>query len=76
MANITLKIDPRLLEEARKVAMIKKTSINALVSRRLKEFVAHHQKKQAALEGLEAFYQKTRARIGKSDWTREELHDR
>ena len=76
MANITLKIDPRLLEEARKVAMIKRTSINALVSRRLKEFVAHTQRKQDALEGLEAFYRKTRARIGKTGWTREELHER
>jgi len=76
MANITLKIDTRLLEEARKVAMIKKTSINALISRRLKEFVAHHQKKEAAIEGLEAFYRKTKARIGKTGWTREELHER
>jgi hypothetical protein len=76
MANITLKVDARLLEEARRIALIKKTSVNALLSRRLKEFVAANQKKQAALEGLEAFYQKTRARIGEVTWTREELHER
>jgi hypothetical protein len=76
MANITLKVDARLLEEARRIALIKKTSVNALLSRRLKEFVAANQKKQAALEGLEAFYQKTRSRIGEVNWTREGLHER
>jgi hypothetical protein len=76
MTNITLKVDNQLLEEARKTAKIKKTSINTLVFQRLKEFVAGDQKKQAALDGLAAFYRETKARIGKPRWTREDLHER
>jgi hypothetical protein len=76
MANITLKVDSRLLEEARRIALIKKTSVNALCSQRLKEFVTINQRKQSTLEGLDAFYRKSRARIGKPTWTREDLHER
>jgi hypothetical protein len=76
MANITLKVDSRLLEEARRIALKKKTSVNALFSQRLKEFVTLNQRKQSTLEGLDAFYRKSRARIGKSTWNREDLHER
>ncbi len=76
MANITLKVDSRLLEEARRIALKKKTSVNALFSQRLKEFVTINQRKHSTLEGLDAFYRKSRARIGKPTWSREDLHER
>lgn len=76
MANITLKVDSRLLEEARRIASKKKTSVNALFSQRLKEFVTINQRKHSTLEGLDAFYRKSRARIGKPTWNREDLHER
>lgn len=76
MANITLKVDSRLLEEARRIALKKKTSVNALFSQRLKEFVTINQRKHSTLEGLDAFYRKSRARIGKPKWNREDLHER
>ncbi len=76
MANITLKVDSRLLEEARRIASKKKTSVNALFSQRLKEFVILSQRKHSTLEGLDAFYRKSKARIGKPTWNREDLHER
>ncbi|MFH0788436.1 MAG: hypothetical protein V2B13_12595 [Pseudomonadota bacterium] len=76
MANITLKVDSRLLEEARRIALKKKTSVNALFSQQLKEFVTINQRKHSTLEGLDAFYRKSRARIGKPTWSREDLHER
>lgn len=76
MANITLKIDNTLLEEARRIASKKKTSVNAIFTQRLKEFVAINKNKQATLEGLEAFFTKSKAKIGNAAWSRESLHER
>lgn len=76
MANITLKIDDALLEKARRPAFLKKTSINAVVKQRIEQFVAGDLNREAALKGLDAFFQKTNAKVGKKTWTREEIHER
>lgn len=76
MANITLKIDDELLEKARRLAFHKKTSINALFKQKLEEFVSSDQRREAALRGLEAFFERSKARIGNKTWTRDELHER
>jgi len=76
MANITMKIDNKLLEKARRLAFQKKTSINAIVKQRLEEFVARDLSRETALKGLEAFFRRTKARVGKKTWTRDEVHER
>jgi hypothetical protein len=76
MANITLKIDDGLLKNARKLAFQRKTSINAIVKKRLEEFVANDLSREATLSGLETFFQRSNARIGKKIWTRDEIHER
>ena len=76
MANLTLKIDDKLLEKARLLAVNRKTSINTIVRRRLEEFVKSDLSRQAALKGLESFYSRCGARVGKKTWTRDELHER
>jgi len=76
VANITLKIDDALLEKARRLAFLKKTSINAVVKQRIEQFVAGDFNREAALKGLDAFVQKTNAKVGKKTWTREEIHER
>ena len=76
MANITLKIRDELLEKARQLAFQKKTSINAIVTQKLKEFVSSDQRRESTLQGLEDFFRRKKARIGKSTWTRDELHER
>ena len=76
MGNITMKIDDKLLEKARRLAFRKKTSINAIVKQRLEEFVSSDLSREAALEGLEAFFRRAKARVGKKTWTRDEVHER
>ena len=76
MANITLKIDDDLLEKARQVAFQKKTSINAIVRERLEDFVSSDLNRDAALKGLDAFFSRCKARVGKKSWTRDEIHER
>lgn len=76
MANLTLKIDDSLLEKARILAARKKTSVNSIVRQQLEAFVSGDLMRQAALEGLDAFYSRCRAKIGGKGWTRDEIHER
>jgi predicted transcriptional regulator len=76
MANITLKIEDELLEKARRLAFRKKTSINAIVKQRLDEFVSGDLNRDATLRGLDAFYKRSKARVGKRTWTKDEIHER
>ncbi len=76
MANITLKVDDALLEKARRLAFRRNTSVNAVVRKRLEEFVASDLQREIVLEGLSAFFEKTRAQKGRRVWTREDLHER
>lgn len=76
MANVTLKIDDDLLEKARRLAFRRKTSLNAVVKRKLEEFVSSDLHRQATLKGLEAFFRRSKARVGRKTWTRDDLHER
>ena len=76
MANITLKIDDELLEKARRLAFQRKTSINAIVKRTLEEFISSDLSRETVLRGLEAFFQRSKARVGKETWTRDEIHEK
>jgi len=76
MANVTLKIDDEVLEKARKLAQRRNTSVNAIVRQTVEEFVASDRSREAAIEGLEAFWLRTKAKVGRRAWTRDELHER
>jgi predicted transcriptional regulator len=76
MANVTLKIDDELLTKARLLATLRKTSINAIVKERLEEFVATDLRREATLRGLDEFYARSHARVGKKTWSRDEIHER
>ena len=76
MANVTFKIDDQLLEQARRLASLRKTSLNAVVHQRIEEFVSSDRRKERVLRGLEALFEKSRARVGPRTWTRDELHER
>ena len=76
MANLTLKIDDRLLEKARRLALRRNTSINAVVRERLEEFVSTDLSREATLKGIEAFFVRSKAQIGKKTWNRDEIHER
>jgi predicted transcriptional regulator len=76
MANITLKIDDELLKKARDLANKRKTSINAIIRQKIAEFAESDMRRGATINGLESFYRKSRARIDKKRWIRDELHER
>jgi len=76
VANITLKIDEELLKKARRLALQRKTSINAVVRKGIEDFVSGDLSRQASLKGLEAFFRQTKARVGAKTWTRDDLHER
>ena len=76
MANVTLKIDDKLLAKARLLASQRKTSINAIVREKLEEFVATDLRREATLRGIDEFYARSRARVGKKTWSRDEIHER
>ena len=76
MANLTLKIDDQLLAKARRLALRRNTSINAFVREKIEEFVSTDLSREAALKGVEAFFTRSKARIGKKTWSRDELHER
>ena len=76
MANITLKIDEGLLRKARRLALQKKTSINAIVRKSIEEFVSGDLSRQSAIKGLEVFFRQSTARVGAKNWTRDDLHER
>jgi len=76
VANLTLKIDDQLLDKARRLALRRNTSINAVVREKLEEFVAADLSREASLKGVEAFFTRSRARIGEKTWNRDEIHER
>ena len=76
MTNITLKIDDDILEKARRLAFQRNTSINAIVKQKLEEFVSSDLSREATLSGLDAFFQRSKARVGERTWTRDEIHER
>jgi len=76
MGNITLKIDDGLLEKARSLALQRKTSISAIVKEKLEEFVSTNVRREATLRSIEDFFLRSKAKIGKRTWNRDELHER
>jgi predicted transcriptional regulator len=76
MTNITLKIDNDILEKARHLAFRRNTSINAIVKQKLEEFISSDLSREATLGGLDAFFRRSKARVGKRTWTRDEIHER
>ena len=77
MKNITMSIDEKLLKKARKAAIDKNTSLNALIREYL-EYLAENEEnnKRKIVEELQLMFNKSTAIVGKKRWNREELHAR
>ena len=77
MANLTLALDDELLRQARRIAVSRDTTVNALVRDYLKELVERNSYDAEKLVAeLEALYARTSTLPGKRNWTRDELHER
>ena len=77
MSNVTMSIDDALLLKARRMALEKNTSVNALVRQFLQGLVGED---NAAREEMVQRFRASVARhklvIGKKKWVREELYER
>ena len=76
MKNITLAIDEDVLAAARRYAMERNSSVNALVREHLSEIARREDRARNARTRLLELSKRSRARIGEKSWTREELHER
>ena len=77
MANLTLSINSELLKNARKIAIDKDTTVNALVRSYIKELVKTDSTKiPDAVTRLRAVYHRTDVPVGQISWSRDELHER
>ena len=74
--NVTLTIDEDLLLAARKLALDRNTSVNAMVREYLATETSQAQRRAESRATLEKFFNDPVVRIGKIDWKREDLYDR
>lgn len=77
MKNLTLSINPDTVKKVRKIALERDTSLAAMVREFLEQLAekedAH---RELALKDLEESFRKLSRRVGKRDWSRDELHER
>lgn len=76
MANLTLSIDDTVLEEARKAAARSGTTVNAIVREHLARLASRQSRLERARRRLADLAERSTARIGPHDWSREDLYDR
>ncbi len=77
MANLTLALDDELLQDARRVAFERETSLTELIRSYLKDLVAELDLDQEAkARELMETIQRNSRHFGKITWTRDELHER
>lgn len=76
MKNLTLRIDEKKLSAARRIAMDRSTSVNALVREYLDELIQQESRSEAVRRDLVALCGESTAEIGSAMWTRESLYDR
>jgi len=74
--NITLSVEDSILKEVRRIAVEQDTTVNGLVRRYLHELAGEKNKREKARRDLLKLLPKMKARVGRSHWTREELHAR
>jgi predicted transcriptional regulator len=77
--KVTLWLDDDLARKVRKIAVERKTTLTAMVRRYLEKVAAEDSslgRKRREREALEHSFQKFQFKIGKRNWTREDLHAR
>ena len=76
MKNLTLRIDERVLERARRVAMEQGTTVNALVRDYLSEYGLTHDKRVEARRRIVELCRQSKASSAGVEWNREDIYDR
>jgi hypothetical protein len=74
--NLTLVVEEDLLREARAVAAQRRTSVNDMVRKFLKDVVNLESRRLAALERIQPLLDHPAVHLGGSRASRDELHER
>ena len=76
MKNITLAVDEHVLEEVRRFASRRNTSVNALVREHLARIAGSENRATEAMRELREMSDRSNAEVGPLKWTRDQLHER
>jgi hypothetical protein len=76
MKNITLSVDEKVLAVVRGHAAKQNSSVNALVRDYPTNLAAHKDRASHARARLRELSRSSKGRLGRKDWTRDDLHDR
>lgn len=76
MKNITLSVDDKVLAAVRRVAADHGTTVNAIVREHLNRLAKHADRAARARRRIRELSEASEARIGSSEWRRDELHER
>ena len=77
--NVTLSLDDNLVKKVRKIAVDRETTLTAMIRKYLEEVAAEDSargRKRREREALDQSFQKFQLKIGKRNWTRDDLHAR
>jgi hypothetical protein len=76
MKNITLSIEEDVLQEARKIAAERGTTVNAIVRASLTELVRQKKRTRDALKRVRELAEEGGMELRKRSWSRDDLHER
>ena len=74
--NLTLRIEEKTLERARRIAAERSTSVNSLVREFLGDLAKTQDRRSEVRRELIELSRESEAQIGNRKWSRDELHDR
>ena len=74
--NLTLRIEEKTLERARRIAAERSTSVNSLVREFLGDLAKTQDRRSEVRRELIKLSRESEAQIGNRKWSRDELHDR
>jgi hypothetical protein len=76
MKNITLSVEDDILQEARKIAAERNTTVNAIVRAHLGDLVRQKKRTRDSLRRMRELAEQGGMEVGEKTWTRDDLHER
>jgi len=76
MKNVTIALDEKTLREARRIAVERSTSLNALIREFLERLTVRESHGRTARRRIAELVRASKAEVGERHWTRDELHER
>lgn len=76
MKNITLAVQEEVLAAVRRYAVERNSSVNALVREHLSDIARREDRARGARARLLELSKRSRLKLGRKTWTRQDLHER